>query len=70
SDAVVKFVLRTAAIRRDAMRWLYSMNATHATLFPDMDGLGRSIAYELEFHWAFDPITMDRVPGFGSDYGR
>jgi hypothetical protein len=28
---------------------------THATLFPDLDGLARSTAYELEQHWAFDP---------------
>ena len=27
------------------------MNITHATLFPDLDGLARSIAYELEVEW-------------------
>jgi hypothetical protein len=34
------------------------MNITYANLFPDLDGLARSLAYELEFHWAFDPHTM------------
>jgi hypothetical protein len=27
------------------------MNITHATLFPDLDGLARSIGYELEVVW-------------------
>jgi hypothetical protein len=30
---------------------LYRMNITHATLFPDLDGLSRSIGYELEITW-------------------
>ena len=37
------------------MRALYMMNITNATLFPDLDGLARSLAYELEFHWKYDP---------------
>lgn len=45
-----KFVL-PATIRREAMLSLYRMNLTHATLFPDLDGLARSIAYELEITW-------------------
>jgi hypothetical protein len=40
------------------MQELYGMNITQATLFPDLDGLARSLAYELEFHWAYDPRTM------------
>jgi hypothetical protein len=51
-------------VRADAMRELYAMNITHATLFPDLEGLARSLAYELEFHWAFDPRTMEPNPGF------
>ena len=35
-----------------------------ATLFPGLDGLARSLAYELEFHWAFDPVTMEKRKGF------
>jgi hypothetical protein len=61
---IVKFVLKTDSLRRKAMRQLYYMNITHATLFPDLDGLARSMAYELEFHWAFDPYSMDAMPGF------
>lgn len=56
-EALVQFVLDAAAMRREAMASLYSMNITYATLLPDLDGLARSLAYELEFHWAFDPIA-------------
>ncbi|QGZ40079.1 FRG domain-containing protein [Pseudoduganella flava] len=45
-----KFVL-PPAIRTEAMLSLYRMNITHATLFPDLDGLARSIGYELEITW-------------------
>ncbi|MEL7060743.1 MAG: FRG domain-containing protein [Acidobacteriota bacterium] len=57
---IVKIVLRTEKIRDQAMWEMYNMNITHATLFPDLDGLARSLAYELEFHWAYDPRTMAR----------
>jgi FRG domain len=67
SDAkVVKFVVRTRDVRKTAMRELYNMNITPASLFPDLDGLARSMAYELEFHWAYDPTTMERFPGYGA----
>ena len=46
------------------MAALYSMNISNATLFPELDGLARSLAYELEFHWAFDPTTMQTQPGY------
>lgn len=55
---VAKLVLRGRDLRRRAMRELYMMNITHATLFPDLDGLARSLAFELEHHFAFDP-TQD-----------
>ena len=61
---VAKIELDVKIIRDAAMRHLYSMNITPATLFPDLDGLARSMAYELEYHWAFDPKTMDPYPGF------
>jgi len=51
-----KFVL-PPAVRAEAMLSLYRMNITHATLFPDLDGLARSIGYELEITW----------PGYRSD---
>ena len=46
-----KFVLSGEKIRHEAMRSLYRMNITNATLFPDLDGLARSIAFELEIIW-------------------
>lgn len=60
--ALVKFVLKTDKIRDRAMESLYYMNITNATLFPGLDGLARSLAYELEFHWAFNPRTMEENP--------
>lgn len=55
---MAKFVM-TQAVRETGMRELYRMNITYATLFPDLDGLARSMAYELEFHWAYNPRTME-----------
>jgi hypothetical protein len=57
---LVKFILPADKIRDKGMRELYKMNITQATLFPDLDGLARSLAYELEFHWAYDTRTMNR----------
>jgi hypothetical protein len=51
----VKLTIETKRVRDAAMQFLYQMNMTDATLFPGLDGLARSTAYELEFHWAFDP---------------
>jgi FRG domain len=59
-NILAKFVL-TGAVRETAMRELYRMNITYATLFPDLDGLARSMAYELEFHWAYNPRTLERL---------
>lgn len=56
-NILAKIVL-TNAVREVGMRELYRMNITYATLFPDLDGLAKSLAYELEFHWAYDPHTM------------
>lgn len=47
---LVKIVL-PPSLRDDAMRMLYRMNITYATLFPDLDGLARSIGYEVEVVW-------------------
>jgi len=57
-NTLVKFILPARKIREKGMRELYRMNVTQATLFPDLDGLARSLAYELEFHWAYNPRTM------------
>lgn len=64
AGSAVKFILDTDAMRRRAMAELYHMNISNATLFPGLDGLARSLAYELEFHWAFDPVTMEKRKGF------
>jgi hypothetical protein len=61
---VVKFVLDTAKVRDDAMYAFYNMNITNATLFPGLDGMARSLAYELEFHWGYDPKTLERYKGY------
>jgi len=63
-EPVVKKFVLAEGIRDQAMRELYNMNLTHATLFPDLDGLARSMAYEFEFHWAFDPRTATEYPGY------
>ena len=47
---LVKYVL-PRAMRAAAMQALYRMNVTNASLFPDLDGLARSTAYELEVVW-------------------
>ena len=54
-DTLVKFELPAHLVRPAGMRALFMMNITNATLFPGLDGLARSMAYELEFHWAHDP---------------
>jgi hypothetical protein len=59
---IVKYVLRTSSLRAIAMKRLYSLNITYYTLFPGLDGLARSMGFELEYNWAFDPRTMERKP--------
>lgn len=48
---LLKLVLPASALRSAGMAALYRMNITPATLFPDLDGLARSLAYELETSW-------------------
>jgi len=60
-NMMAKFILPAAKVRETGLRELYRMNITHATLFPDLDGLARSLAYELEFHWAYNPRTMESL---------
>ena len=47
---LVRIVL-DPGMRQQAIRELYRMNITHATLWPDLDGLARSINQELETVW-------------------
>jgi hypothetical protein len=56
-ELLIQFVLDTARMRAEAMAALYSMNITQATLFPGLDGLARSMAYEFEYSWQVDPTT-------------
>ena len=58
-NILAKFIL-TNAVREVGMRELYRMNITYATLFPDLEGLARSMGYELEFHWAYNPRTLEK----------
>ena len=61
---LAKIELDTSAMRAESMRALYGMNITNATLFPGLDGLARSMAYELEYHWAYDPVTLRPNRGY------
>jgi len=58
-ELLIKFVLPTATLRAEAMASLYSMNITQATLFPGLDGLARSMAYEFEYSWEVDLQTNE-----------
>lgn len=46
-----KLVLPARSIRGEGMRSLYRSNITNATLFPDLDGLAKSMSFELEIIW-------------------
>jgi hypothetical protein len=50
-EPLIERAVLAAELRREAMHALYRMNITQATLFPDLEGLARSIAYELEEMW-------------------
>jgi hypothetical protein len=50
-QVLVERVLIAPEVRAEAMHEFYRMNITHATLFPDLEGLARSIVYELEENW-------------------
>ena len=58
-NMMAKFILPAVKVRETGLRELYRMNITYATLFPDLDGLARSMGYELEFHWSYNPHTME-----------
>ena len=51
SDALLTKFILPLSMRAEAMHALYRMNVTYATLFPDLDGLARSVSYELEAIW-------------------
>jgi len=51
SDELLRKIVLPSNLRDEAMRSLYRMNITNASLFPDLEGLARSIALELEIVW-------------------
>jgi hypothetical protein len=51
NELLKKMILPAKKIREECMRSLYRMNVTNATLFPDLEGLAKSIAFELEIIW-------------------
>jgi hypothetical protein len=62
--SIIKFVIQTSKVRDEAMLSLYNMNITNATLFPGLDGMAKSLAYELECNWAYNPRTMEPHRGY------
>ena len=62
NETLISKIVLPQAMREDAMRALYRMNITNATLFPDLEGLARSISFELEIIW---PGLLDIPPDPG-----
>lgn len=60
-SSVFKVRLVTKSLRRATMDRLYNMNINNATLFPGIDGLARSLAFELEFIWSVDDQVAQRL---------
>ncbi len=46
---IARFILPRTTIRDTALRELYRMNISYATLFPGLDGLAQSMRQELEY---------------------
>lgn len=67
-DWIVKLELNVDSVRSDAMKGLYRMNVSNATLFPGLDGTARSLAYELENHWAYDTRTFLATGGYDAEF--
>jgi len=55
-DELLRKIVLPSSVRGDAMKWLYRMNITNASLFPGLDGLARSIAVEIEMVWPSPPL--------------
>jgi len=61
ASSIFKVRLLTKSLRRETMDRLYNMNINNATLFPGIDGLARSLAFELEFEWTVDAKAARRL---------
>ena len=60
-SSIFKLRLVTRSLRKETMDRLYNMNISNATLFPGIDGLARSLAFELEFEWSVDKEVTRRL---------
>ncbi|MCW7539449.1 FRG domain-containing protein [Aquabacterium sp. A7-Y] len=49
--SLIKKIVLSAGLRQEGLSMLYRMNVTHASLFPDLEGLARSTRLELEVVW-------------------
>lgn len=65
TEELLHQIILSPAMRAEAMHALYRMNVTFATLFPDLDGLARSVGYELEAVW--ERLVEDYERGESSD---
>ncbi len=68
SEPLLVRIVLDPGMRQQAMRELYRMNITHATLWPDLDGLARSINQELETVW--QPLVDELHHPFTKEQGR
>lgn len=48
---LIRKIILPRHTREDGLRMLYRMNITNASLFPDLEGLAKSIRFELEVIW-------------------
>src|SRR5262245_11313578 len=68
AEWIRKFILPVDFVRPTAMAALYRMNVSNATLFPGLDGTARSLGYELEQHWAYNPLTFEAVGAYQAEF--
>jgi len=56
-DRLIRKIVLPRYTRDEGLRMLYRMNITNASLFPDLEGLAKSIRYELEIIWqGLEPV--------------
>jgi hypothetical protein len=60
-SSILKLKLISKSLRKQTMDRLYNMNINNATLFPGVDGLAKSLAFELEFKWTVDRGAAQRL---------
>jgi hypothetical protein len=70
AEWIKKFELDVDSVRPTGMSALYRMNVSNATLFPGLDGMARSLAFESETHWAYNPKTFHPIQGYEAEFDR